>query len=120
MLFRFGCFLTAVAVLLQAFGAHVLQHVLEERYFVIYGVASRFLVWGGIWTLVLSVAERFYVLPAWALRLVLFGVLFFSATLLFYVFFHYKFLVMLTPIGGMSMVVGFVWLGVKGQARLER
>ena len=111
-----ACILAAVAISTGAFGAHFLreQLQLEVRALEVCDIAVRYLFWNalGLGLLaLLSGMER----PS---RLILYGVMVFAATLFLVALnghlpFRSNWLGAVTPVGGVLMIVGWLWAARK-------
>jgi uncharacterized membrane protein YgdD (TMEM256/DUF423 family) len=107
--FKLACYLTALGIAAQAFGHHGLRSVLSESHLGIFETASRYILLSGIWFLALL---RPSTLPQRPLKLIFAGVVVFSGSLVMYLITKSAPFMMITPIGGLGMIVGFVYLGV--------
>lgn len=112
-----GAFLGLLSVLLGAMGSHALSKVISERAMESFktGVQYQFfhalaLIAIGIW------AEKNELLPRgiWAGRFILLGTALFSWSLFVYAVFDIQWVVLITPIGGLSLMIG--WLLFAGAA----
>jgi uncharacterized membrane protein YgdD (TMEM256/DUF423 family) len=118
-LFRSGLLLTGIAIGIQAFGAHGLKRMLDTAQLETFETASRYLIWGGMWTMILGLAHPYFRLPRLAIRLILAGIILFSGSLLLYLCFSDKYWVFVTPIGGVLMVIGFILAGSMSREKEE-
>ena len=100
--FSLGAFIAALGVLLGAFGAHALATLPPKNLFV-----------GAFGMMLDGLFQR----PRFAFRgpavALLVGVLFFSASLYALALGAPRWLGMITPLGGVSLVAGFVWIGAR-------
>ncbi len=112
-LFRFGLLLTSVSIALNAMGYHALQHRLEIKPLAMFETASRYSVWGGMWFMILGLALTHISLSKKGLLFIQLGLLLFCGSLFLYVFWPFKPLMILTPLGGLCMIVGFAWCGLQ-------
>ncbi len=110
-MFKNGCMLTGIAVGLQAFGHHLLKRYLMETQLSLFSTATTYLLWGGLWLMVLGLAEAHYEIPTGPLRLLLIGLTLFCGSLYLYACLSYRVLIFITPLGGASIILSFLWLG---------
>jgi uncharacterized membrane protein YgdD (TMEM256/DUF423 family) len=108
---KFGFILTALAIAIQAFGHHALVPYLDTNQLAMFETAARYLMWASIWVLVVSQSE-FLNRSAWPVWVILTGVFLFCGSLFFYILIPFKPLMMLTPLGGVCMILGFLILGL--------
>lgn len=113
-LFRLGSLITAVAVGLNALGAHFLSGHLTASELNMFDTASRYLLIGGLWILVFT--RQSIRLSERSLSIIMIGLLFFSGSLLAYLITQAKFLMFLTPIGGVMIISGFVLLAIRSKS----
>ena len=71
--------------------------------------ASQYLLFGGLWLLSLTRTPK---LPKYALALLITGIALFCGSLLIYLILPIKALMLLTPIGGLTLIAAFVYLGL--------
>lgn len=110
-----ACFLMALAIGMGAFGHHVLAHSVPPSRIVLFETASRYLMFGGIWLLVLTKPAG--PLPQRPIQVILSGVLLFSGALLAYLALPIKVFMLLVPVGGVTMMAGFVMLGLQTRSK---
>ena len=109
-----GAISMALAVLLGAFGAHALKKILSPEMLTIYhtGVEYQFYHALGL----LAVGTIGWHLPAkwirWSGLLLTAGIILFSGSLYVLSFSGIKVLGAITPIGGISFVIGWIFLAV--------
>ena len=105
-----GSIFAALSVLFGAFGAHGLETRLSYEYLAIFDTAVRYQMYHSL-GLVLMGVSGFY-LPNYIIYLpsyfLIFGTVIFSGTLLTLVLTDLKWLGAITPIGGLSLIIG--WL----------
>ncbi|MDO6718051.1 DUF423 domain-containing protein [Psychrosphaera sp. 1_MG-2023] len=101
-----ACVLVALSVLAGAFGAHGLKDILTTSELTTWATASNYLLSQGLGILILSCLPQSPKLTL-GLKLILFGVITFSVSLFMLVSFTLKIIAMLTPFGGMLMIVGW-------------
>ena len=109
-----GIFLLAslamlIAIALDAMGAHVLKDVLDESHKNTWSIAGQYLLIQSLALIVLSLikANSFFNI---ILQMIAFGMLAFSSSLYTLCFIQFSYLGLVTPIGGVAMMLG--WLGV--------
>lgn len=108
--FKAACFLTAIGIASHAFGHHSLRGVLTDSHMAIFETASRYLLLSGIWFLALLRPNTLAQTP---LKVIFSGAMIFCGSLLLYLVLQHPLLMMITPLGGVMMIAGFVYLGVK-------
>ena len=105
-----GALACAAAVAAGAFGAHGLQGRLSPRGLELWETAARYLVYGGLGTVVAGLAALNgpgRALP-WAGALLLAGALVFSGTVFALALGGPRWLGAVTPLGGTLMILGFL------------
>jgi len=110
--FSAGGFLAAIGVLLGAFGAHALRHLDPPR-LAWWGTATQYLFVAAFGMLLSGTIDRTQRIgwgPATAL---LAGAVFFSGSLYTMALGGPRWLGAVTPVGGLSLVAGFVWMAVR-------
>jgi len=107
-----GAFLGFVAVILGAFGSHAFKKQLTPEMFDIYQTATQYLMIHALLLLMIGILATVYRHCSVALsgRLILMGTLLFSGSLYLYVFTANKTIAMITPIGGVMLLAG--WLAL--------
>ncbi|MBX3102281.1 MAG: DUF423 domain-containing protein [Bacteroidetes bacterium] len=104
-----GSLLGLLAVVLGAFGAHALRDILTEAQLATWELAVRYQMYHALALLaVAAMGDR--LLASWSGRGVLLfvvGVLLFSGSLYGYVLSGWKFLAVVTPVGGLSLILGW-------------
>lgn len=111
--FSAGAFLAGLGVLLGAFGAHVLRDIGPAR-LAWWNTATQYLFVAAFGTMLSGLLDRTQRMgwgPATAL---LVGALLFSGSLYAMGLGGPRWLGAVTPMGGIALVVGFVWMGVRG------
>jgi len=101
-----------LAVALGAFGAHGLKHLLVENQSV--EIWEKAVLYHFIHTLVLLFLARKDPLPRGPWFCFLAGIVIFSGSLYLLAVTHAKWLGAITPVGGVSLLVGWGWLAVCG------
>jgi uncharacterized membrane protein YgdD (TMEM256/DUF423 family) len=111
-IFALGAFLCAAAVAAGAFGAHALRGRLDPHELELWETGARYLMYGGLGVLLLSLADLLHSRPAGASALLLAGgAVLFSATLFGLAFGAPRWLGAITPLGGAAMIVAFLLFG---------
>ena len=105
-----------LAVALGAFGAHGLKDLLAQN-----GTAAiweKAVFYHFIHAVMLFVLAERKTLPAVAWWSFLAGILFFSGSLYLLAVTNFRWLGAITPVGGVALIAGFVWMGLRAlQAR---
>lgn len=109
-----GAFLCALAVIAGAFGAHGLEARLDARHLALWETAARYAIYGGFGLIAIGLAGL--AAPSLAVAgpaiVLLAGTLVFSGTVAALALGAPGRLGAVTPIGGLLMIAGFLWLGV--------
>ena len=105
-----GSIFAALSVLFGAFGAHGLKARLSLEYLAIFETAVRYQMYHALGLVLMGISgfhlpDYLIYLPSYFL---IFGVVIFSGTLLTLVLTDLKWLGAITPIGGLSLIIG--WL----------
>jgi uncharacterized membrane protein YgdD (TMEM256/DUF423 family) len=114
---RVGATLGALGVTAGAFGAHGLEGTLTERYQQIYETAVRYQMYHALALLAVGLVGTFgkpsrgVAIAGWSFLL---GTLVFSGTLYALALTQVRWLGMITPIGGLGLIAGWVALAVAG------
>lgn len=105
-----------LSVALGAFGAHALQDVLDTKSLMIFETAVKYQFYHAITLLAVSFynLERGHKLLLWASGFFIFGIVVFSGSLYALVFTGIRKFGMITPIGGLSLLIGWGILVVYG------
>lgn len=114
-----GALFAAVGVAAGAFGAHALSARLEPRMLEVYETAVRYQMYHAL--ALLAVAWLATLSPARAPRVAgwafVAGILLFSGSLYALVFSGVRVLGMITPLGGVAFIIGWIALGVAAVQR---
>lgn len=105
-----GALACAAAIAAGAFGAHGLQGRLSARSLELWETAARYLVYGGLGTVLAGLAALHAegrLLP-WAAAVLLAGALLFAGTVFALALGGPRWLGAVTPLGGTLMILGFV------------
>ena len=107
-----GSVFAALAILFGAFGSHALKEKLTLEQLEIYDIATRYLMFHALG--IFSIGVLGYQVPSevltWPLLIMVFGILIFSGSLYLISLAGYKKLGMVTPIGGLALIIS--WLMV--------
>ena len=113
--FAIGAISGCLVVILGAFGAHGLKDILDEYGKSIYNKAVLYHMFHTIGILILGLIEK--IQPAIQLHLAgwafLLGIVLFSGSLYFLAVTGFKWMGMITPIGGVFFIIGWVLLLLK-------
>ena len=101
-----GCLLAALAVLLGAFGAHGLRAILSPAALEWWHTAVEYQMWHALGLIGLGVHKRKHL--GTAAVLLASGTLVFSGSLYLLAFTQWHWLGMITPIGGLLMIGGWI------------
>ena len=106
--------LIALATVLGAFGAHALKAHLSQDKLAVYETAVRYHFIHALGLLAMGVLLRSVdgELLRWSATLVLVGILLFSGSLYLLTFGAPRFLGIITPVGGLVLIVGWVMFAV--------
>ena len=107
-----GSVFAALAILFGAFGSHALKEKLTFEQLEIYDIATRYLMFHALGIFAIGILG--YQMPSevltWPLLIMVFGRLIFSGSLYLISLAGYKKLGMVTPIGGLALIIS--WLMV--------
>ena len=107
-----GSVFAALAILFGAFGSHALKEKLTLEQLETYDIATRYLMFHALGIFAIGILG--YQIPSeiltWPLLLMIFGILIFSGSLYLISLAGYKKLGMVTPIGGLALIIS--WLMV--------
>ena len=107
-----GSVFAALAILFGAFGSHALKEKLTLEQLEIYDIATRYLMFHALGIFARGILG--YQVPkevlTWPLLIMVFGILIFSGSLYLISLAGYKKLGMVTPIGGLALIIS--WLMV--------
>ena len=109
-----GALLMALAVLLGAFGAHALKNILAPSMLVTYHTGVEYHFYHALGLLIIGLAG-YHVHNKWinwAAGLLVAGIVLFSGSLYFLTLTDIKGVGMITPIGGLAFVAGWICLAV--------
>ncbi len=103
-----------IAIAVQAFGHHSLQAILDAKQLSIFETASRYLMWGSIWVMVMGIGTRLFQISKLGLWLIFLGLGVFCGSLFGYLLVPCPYLMIATPVGGAMMIVGFLACAYSG------
>ena len=107
-----GSVFAALAILFGAFGSHALKEKLTPDQLEIYDIATRYLMFHALGIFAIGILG--YQVPSevliWPLLIMVFGIFIFSGSLYLISLAGYKKLGMVTPIGGLALIIS--WLMV--------
>ena len=107
-----GSVFAALAILFGAFGSHALKEKLTLEQLEVYDIATRYLMFHALGIFAIGILG--YQVPSevltWPLLIMVFGILIFSGSLYLISLSGYKKLGMVTPIGGLALIIS--WLMV--------
>jgi uncharacterized membrane protein YgdD (TMEM256/DUF423 family) len=109
-----GGLLVALATVSGAFGAHALQTRLSPERLDIYETAVRYHFFHALGLLAIGLAARAIDAPAlrWSAVLVVVGIVLFSGSIYALSFSAPRFIGILTPIGGVALIAGWILFAV--------
>ena len=107
-----GAFTAALGVLLGAFGAHALS-ALPAANLAWWNTGTQYLFIAATGMMVSGLFERTRLTILCPSTVLVLGVLLFSGSLLAMTLGAPRWLGMITPLGGISLVAGFLWMGVR-------
>lgn len=108
-----------ISIILGAFGAHALRDVLQIQEMESFKTAVQYLQFHGLAFLVLPIIQKQWNFESvWGMRLLFWGVLMFSFSILLLLLLKkfqltYGFLIPITPLGGAGMIVGWICLTLR-------
>lgn len=107
-----GLIFVLLSIVLGAFGAHGLKKLVSLNQIVSFEVGVRYQMYHGILFLILSLLNNKFSVSKIVFRLIFFGLILFSGSIyllslkdLFSI--NYSFLGIVTPIGGLCMIIGW-------------
>lgn len=114
-----GATLAALAVALGAFGAHALKWRLAPEQLAAFQTAVQYQMIHALGLMLTALAihrsaSRWFLWGGWCLAL---GVLLFSGCIYLWLATGSRFLVHLVPVGGVSLIVGWIFLALGGSGR---
>jgi len=114
MFFTLGCVFGFLAVALGAFGAHGLKNILDDYSLGVYKTAVDYQIWHALALLAVGLLSRgsHPTILKYSGCAFSFGILVFSGTLYLLAITKLKWLGAITPIGGLSFLIGWILLGL--------
>jgi uncharacterized membrane protein YgdD (TMEM256/DUF423 family) len=113
--FAAGAFLAATGVLLGAFGAHTLRHLDPPR-LAWWATGTQYLFVAAFGMMLSGLFDRLQRIGSGPSTALLVGALVFSGSLYAMALGAPRWLGAVTPIGGVSLLAGFVWMAVRALA----
>lgn len=113
--FAAGSFLAAIGVLLGAFGAHALRHLDPPR-LAWWTTATQYLFVAAFGMMLSGAFDRAQRIGSGPSTALLAGAMVFSGSLYAMALGAPRWLGAITPIGGISLVAGFLWMAVRALA----
>jgi uncharacterized membrane protein YgdD (TMEM256/DUF423 family) len=110
--FAVGAFLAAIGVLLGAFGAHALRGI-EAARLAWWATATQYLFIAAFGIMLSGVFDRAQRIGAGPATALLVGALLFSGSLYTMGLGGPRWLGAVTPVGGIALVAGFVWMAIR-------
>ncbi|MEM7183962.1 MAG: DUF423 domain-containing protein [Spirochaetota bacterium] len=103
-----------VGVALGAFGAHALKDTMEKNFWDAYQTGNRYQMYHTIviFSIQFLQTKQASILLAWSLRLFVIGICLFSGSLYLLAIFGWNKLGIITPIGGVSLLVAWTLLAL--------
>ncbi|EQC47751.1 DUF423 domain-containing protein [Bacteriovorax sp. Seq25_V] len=109
-----GAILTALAIILGAFGAHALKKILTPSLLDTFLTGNRYHMFHGLSFIVVSILELIFSLNLKVVRyFFLAGIIAFSGMCYVYALTSVKTFAMIVPLGGVAYIVGWLVLAVK-------
>ena len=111
MLLRFSAILAGLSVILGAFAAHIIKNSLSESVFSTFETATHYLQWHALAIFLTIIAHKTKLIKSTKPALLfLIGIILFSGSLYLYVATNIKWLVMITPLGGLVFIISWFYL----------
>lgn len=103
-----------LGVLLGAFGAHALKAMVEPKMLETWETGVKYLLLHGLSLLMMGIVIQISEIELkWSRRLITLGVIFFSFNCFIYVLSGIKTFAMIVPVGGVSLLVGWILFAVE-------
>ncbi|MBM3461565.1 MAG: DUF423 domain-containing protein [Armatimonadetes bacterium] len=112
-----GAGLAALGVILGAFGAHGLKNVLDAPMLQIFETGVRYQMYSAFGLIAVGLVRTESPLLSWSGWLLLAGTVVFSGSLYGLTLTGLRKLGMITPLGGLMMIAGWILLAVAARAR---
>ena len=113
-----GSLLAALAVIIGAFGAHALKPLLSEYELGIFSTGSDYHFYHALALVAYGLFSRGRKTPAWPAWAFVIGIVLFSGSLYAIAILHNSKLGMITPLGGVAFIAG--WVGFAISAKKEK
>ena len=109
----FGIIFCCISIIIGAFGAHALESVIFDKMDV-FNTASEYHAFHGLALIVVgSLSKQFKINLGFVASLFVAGILLFSGSLYTIAIFKLSYLGIVTPVGGLCFIIGWVLLLVK-------
>jgi uncharacterized membrane protein YgdD (TMEM256/DUF423 family) len=105
-----GALLTALAVILGAFGAHALKNSLHASQMAVYQTAVQYHFYHALGLILVGVSGLKSSQALWSGRMMTLGIILFSGSLYLLTITGVRWLGMITPIGGIGFIIAWVLL----------
>lgn len=103
-----------LAVAIGAFGAHALKAVLVDKYLVTFKTGSQYHFYHGLALFMVAILnDKYENIFKQSYNFIFAGVLLFSFNCYLYSILHVKTFAMIVPIGGVSLLIGWILLAYK-------
>lgn len=103
-----------LGVLLGAFGAHALKAMVEAKLLETWETGVKYLLLHGLSLLMMGIVIQITEIELkWSRRLITLGIILFSFNCFIYVLSGVKTFAMIVPVGGLSLLVGWILFGVE-------
>jgi uncharacterized membrane protein YgdD (TMEM256/DUF423 family) len=117
----FSIILFSISILLGAVGAHLLEAKLDPKFLAIFNKAVYYQQINCLGLMILAYflkgRDRLISIPT---GFILLGMILFSGSLYFYVWTRNLFFVKITPVGGMMMILAWLFIGIIFLTRIKR
>lgn len=119
--FLISTFTIAFAIAFGAFGAHGLKKIVTPDLLATFETGVRYQAYTGLGLLALTIFRMVYdeVKICYGFWMIFIGMLIFSGLLYLYVLTGIKIFAMIVPIGGLSMILGWLIVGFRVYFRLK-
>ncbi len=106
-----GCLFSGLTVVCGAFGAHLLKGTMDAHSMEIFDIATRYMMFHAMALLALGLWSHWekWASCFWAGFFFVVGILLFSGSLYAMVFVEISWLPYLTPVGGVSFILGWIY-----------
>ncbi len=104
-----------LAVAMGAFGAHALKEVLSPKMLAVYKTAVDYQIWHALALGIIALFQQLHSdarLLTWAGWFIFAGIVLFSGSLYLLTLLNLKWLGMITPIGGVAFLIGWILVAI--------